>query len=301
MDQENHDYLDFENWSTLNSIDQVTEALYAQGYLSNTEISTTVFLAILLKKPILIEGPAGTGKTELAKALSKACGAELIRLQCYEGLDDAKAIYEWNYSKQLLRIQAARDQNGQGAKWEDLMVDIFTEDYLLARPILQSISGSSLKLLLIDEIDRVEIETEALFLEVLSDFQVSIPEFGTIEATTQPIVILTSNNTRDLSEALKRRCLFLHLDYPTTERERDILTMKVPNLDLAFAQQIAELLGMFRSLDFRKNPSISEAIDWARTLLALGARELDPKIVVSTLNVLLKYQSDIDKALARFK
>ena len=275
------------------------EALAQASYLSSQEISTTVYLATVLRKPILVEGPAGTGKTELAKALARALDAELVRLQCYEGLDDAKAIYEWNYSKQLLRIQAARAAGEDPADWDAVKENIFSEEFLLARPLLRAISLEDPAVLLIDEIDRVELETEALFLELLSDFQITIPEFGTVSATRQPIVILTSNNTRELSEALKRRCLFLHIGYPSKEREKAILMLKVPGLPEELAAKIADFAAMLRSLDLKKHPSISETLDWAITLLTLDAKDLDPATVASTLNVLLKYQADVEKARAK--
>ncbi|MDA8374351.1 MAG: MoxR family ATPase [Actinomycetota bacterium] len=280
-------------------IDQVSEALAQASYLPSQEISTTVYLATVLHKPILVEGPAGTGKTELAKALARALDAELVRLQCYEGLDDAKAIYEWNYSKQLLRIQAARAAGEDPADWDAVKENIFSEEFLLARPLLRAISLDDPAVLLIDEIDRVELETEALFLELLSDFQITIPEFGTVSATRQPIVILTSNNTRELSEALKRRCLFLHIGYPSKEREKAILMLKVPSLPEELAAKIADFAAMLRSLDLKKHPSISETLDWAVTLLTLDAKDLDPATVASTLNVLLKYQADVEKARAK--
>lgn len=258
--------------------------------MADEHIAQVVFLADRLSKPILVEGPAGVGKTELGKALAEAMDRRLIRLQCYEGLDESKALYEWNYRKQLLRIQA-----DSGRTWGDLEADIFSEDFLLTRPLLEAITTSDDSVLLIDEVDRVEIETEALLLEVLSEFQVTIPELGTVEAASIPAVVLTSNNTRELSEALKRRCLFLHLTYPTVDREREILMTRVPDLDEALADQVARLVRSVRSMPLRKAPSISESIDWARTLLELGVSEVDTEAVQETSHVLLKYQSDIDK------
>ena len=252
-----------------------------------------MFLADRLEKPVLVEGPAGVGKTELAKAVAAITGARLIRLQCYEGLDESKAIYEWNYKKQLLRIQADREHERD---WETVEADIFSEAFLLTRPLLEAIRADEPVVLLIDEVDRVEIETEALLLEVLSDFQVSIPELGTIEGKQRPIVFLTSNNTRELSEALKRRCLFLHIDYPELEREKEIVRVRVPEIDDALAEQIAKVVGSIRNLDLKKAPSISETIDWARTLLYLGRNEITPEVLGETLHVLLKYQTDIAKA-----
>src|SRR4029079_15951280 len=245
-------------------------------------------------KPVLVEGPAGVGKTELAKAVASTLGARLIRLQCYEGLDESKAIYEWNYKKQLLRIQADREHERD---WETVESDIFSEAFLLTRPLLEAIRADEPVVLLIDEVDRVEIETEALLLEVLSDFQVSIPELGTIEGNKQrPMVFLTSNNTRELSEALKRRCLFLHIDYPDVEREKEIVRVRVPEVDEALAEQIAKVVGSIRHIDLKKAPSISETIDWARTLIYLGRNEITPEVMGETLHVLLKYQTDITKA-----
>jgi MoxR-like ATPase len=270
--------------------DEVGVALAETGYLADSRTSQVVFLADRLDKPILAEGPAGVGKTSLALAIAAATGRRLVRLQCYEGLDEARALYEWNYHKQLLRIQTdeARD-------WNQLEGDIFTEDFLLARPLLEAITSQDAVVLLIDEVDRIEMETEALLLEVLDSFQITIPELGTVVAKTRPLVVLTSNNTRELSEALKRRCLFLHLDYPTVEREREILRSRVPGLADDLALRIAHVVKSIRDLPLRKPPSVSESIDWARTLLVLGIEDVDGGVTADTLNVLLKYQSDIDK------
>jgi MoxR-like ATPase len=269
----------------------VAEALTAVDYLPDERISQVVFLADRLDKPVLVEGPAGVGKTELAKAMAAVLGRRLIRLQCYEGLDEAKALYEWNYKKQLLRIQAESDQD-----WDTISHDIFAEEFLLTRPLLEAIRSADPVVLLIDEVDRVEVETEALLLEVLSDFQVSIPELGTMSASSQPMVFLTSNNTRELSEALKRRCLFLHIDYPDPEREQAILRARVPDLSEHLASQVARVARSVRNLDLKKAPSVSETIDWARTLLALAVEDVDEDILGDTLHVLLKYQTDIERA-----
>jgi MoxR-like ATPase len=252
-----------------------------------------VYLAQRLGKPILVEGPAGTGKTQLAKSVAELTGARLIRLQCYEGLDESKALYEWNYKKQLLRIQADR----AGDAWGDVQDDIFTEEFLLTRPLLEAIRSADPVVLLIDEVDRVEVETEALLLEVLSEYQVSIPELGTVTATQVPLVFLTSNNTRELSEALKRRCLYLHVDYPDLEREKAIVLAKVPDISDNLADQIARIVRSIRQLDLKKAPSVSETLDWARTLILLGIDHVDAEQAKETLHILLKYQSDIAKAV----
>ncbi len=275
------------------SVEDVTRRLRDVQYLADVDTAGVVFLADRLEKPILVEGPAGVGKTELAKAIASVTEARLIRLQCYEGLDEARALYEWNYKKQLLRIQADRDHE---TEWQDVEADIFSEPFLLTRPLLEAIRATDPVVLLIDEVDRVEIETEALLLEVLSDFQVSIPELGTVTATQRPIVVLTSNNTRELSEALKRRCLYLHIGYPDCEREQAIVRVRVPEIEPALAEQIARVVRSIRELDLKKAPSISETIDWARTLLILGREELTPEVVGETLHVLLKYESDLAKA-----
>jgi MoxR-like ATPase len=275
------------------SVEEVVDRLRTVDYLADTNIAGVVYLADRLEKPVLVEGPAGVGKTELAKAIAASTDARLIRLQCYEGLDESKALYEWNYKKQLLRIQADREHE---TSWEQVESDIFSEPFLLTRPLLEAIRAQEPVVLLIDEVDRVEIETEALLLEVLSDFQVSIPELGTIRGTQRPIVILTSNNTRELSEALKRRCLYLHVDYPDLDREKEIVRVRVPEIEEELAEQIARVVRSIRQLELKKAPSISETIDWARTLLYLGKQSVDPEVVSETLHVLLKYQSDLVKA-----
>ena len=273
----------------------VVGRLRDHDYLSNESIASVTFLADRLAKPVLVEGPAGTGKTALAQAVAKATGSRLIRLQCYEGLDESKALYEWNYRKQLLRIQAGRAE-GSAENWDALEEDIFAEEFLLTRPLLEAIRATEPVVLLIDEIDRVELETEALLLEILSEYQVSIPELGTVTATQIPMVFLTSNGTRELSEALKRRCLYLYVGYPDVERERDIILSRVPGISSALAEQIARVVRSLRSLDLKKSPSVSETLDWARTLVLLGKDEIGEADAVATLHILLKYQSDIDKA-----
>src|SRR5215204_565924 len=274
------------------SVAAVREGLRKVDYLADEGIAGVAFLADRLGKPVLVEGPAGTGKTQLAKSVAEMTGARLIRLQCYEGLDESKALYEWNYKKQLLRIQADRNADS----WSEVHDDIFSEEFLLTRPLLEAIRADDPVVLLIDEVDRVEVETEALLLEILSDYQVSIPELGTIEARQIPLVFLTSNNTRELSEALKRRCLFLHVDYPELEREKEIVLTKVPDITDSLADQVARIVRSIRQLELKKSPSVSETLDWARTLLLLGVEHVDAATAAGTANILLKYQSDIAKA-----
>jgi MoxR-like ATPase len=277
-------------------IDDVQEQLSRAGYLADTATGTVVHLAKALSKPVLIEGPAGTGKTQLAKSVAVMTGKPLIRLQCYEGLDESKAIYEWDYRRQLLQLQL---QERGGAGGDDLTAaGIFGEDFLLSRPLLAAIRSEQPVVLLIDEVDRLDMEAEALLLEVLSEYQVSIPELGTVTARHIPEVFLTSNNTRDLSEALKRRCLYLHLGYPSMQREAEIVQLHVPELSDHLASEIAALVAVLRGADLKKPPSISETVDWARTLLALGAGELSDEMTRQTLSVLLKYERDITLALA---
>jgi MoxR-like ATPase len=276
------------------SVQGVRDALRDVHYLADDGIAGVAYLADKLSKPILVEGPAGTGKTQLAKSIAEITGSRLIRLQCYEGLDESKALYEWNYKKQLLRIQTERGE--QGDDWTEIKDDIFSDEFLLTRPLLEAITATDPVVLLIDEVDRVEVETEALLLEILSDYQVSIPELGTITATQIPLVFLTSNNTRELSEALKRRCLYLHVDYPQLEREKEIVLAKVPGITDSLADQVARIVRSIRQLDLKKAPSVSETLDWARTLMILNIDVIDEATAKETLNILLKYQTDIAKA-----
>jgi MoxR-like ATPase len=280
------------------SVDEVLARLREAQYIADTRVGTAVYLADRLGKPLLIEGPAGVGKTELAKAVAASTKLDLVRLQCYEGLDEARALYEWNYRKQLLRIQAdeAREHH-----WEEIEESIFDEPFLLERPLLHAIRADKPVVLLVDEIDRTEFEFEAFLLELLSDFQVTIPEMGTMLAKHIPVVFLTSNATRELSEALKRRCLYLHLDYPEAERERDIILTRVPELPEKLADQIVRVIRAIRQLELKKQPSISESIDWARTIVELGVETLDEDTTHETLNVVLKYRQDLERVAQQLK
>jgi MoxR-like ATPase len=278
------------------SVDDVMTRLADVGYLASTAVATTVFLADRLGKPLLVEGPAGVGKTELARAVAESTGAGLVRLQCYEGIDEARALYEWNHAKQLLRIQASQDE-----AWDDARDDVFSEEFLLTRPLLTAIRRDEPTVLLVDETDKADVEVEGLLLEVLGDFQVTVPELGTITATQRPFTLLTSNATRELSEALKRRCLFLHLDFPDAELERRIVAARVPQLPEALAEQLVRIIGVLRGLDLRKAPSVSETIDWARTLVALGLDTLDDDAVRTSLGVVLKHRSDLVKASSELR
>lgn len=272
------------------SVEDIRDGLQAAGYLAGRPTALAAYLAARLGKPILVEGPAGVGKTELAKALSRHLSRRLVRLQCYEGLDEAKALYEWNYRKQLLRIQAEADGTG----WQEVHDDIFGEEFLLTRPLLQAISSPDPVVLLIDEIDKTDQEFEAMLLELLSDFQISIPELGTVRAQSQPIVVLTSNNARELTEALKRRCLYLWLDYPELEEELSIVRLHAPQLDETVARRLVEVVSMVRELDLKKPPSIAESIDWARALLLLGAEDLDHDVFTQTMSIIVKHRTDLD-------
>lgn len=283
------------------TIAETREALARAGYLADEPASLVSHLAQRLGKPVLVEGPAGVGKTELAKALSRATGRQLVRLQCYEGLDEAKALYEWNYRKQLLRIQAEASPAEAGGQptSDEVMDDIFSEDFLLTRPLLTAIASDEPVVLLIDEIDKTDQEFEAMLLEVLSDFQISIPELGVVEATTMPIVLLTSNNSRELTEALKRRCLYLWLDYPDVDREVEIIRLHEPGIDEQLARRLVEVVGMVRELDLKKPPSIAESIDWARALLLLGADDIDADIFKRTMSIIVKHRTDLDLVAER--
>ena len=272
------------------TVADVEEGLRSVGYLPGASTALVSFLATRLGKPVLVEGPAGVGKTELAKALSRYLGRELVRLQCYEGLDEAKALYEWNYRKQLLRIQA----EATGTGWEDVQDDIFGEEFLLERPLMTAIASPDPVVLLIDEIDKTDQEFEAMLLEVLSDFQISIPELGRVEARTHPVVLLTSNNTRELTEALKRRCLYLWLDYPSPDHELEIVRLHTPELSEQLARRLVEVIGLVRDLDLKKPPSIAESVDWARALLLLGAEDIDQRTFAETMSLIVKHRTDLD-------
>ncbi len=282
------------------SAEDARDGLARVGYLADEPAALVSYLASRLGKPVLVEGPAGVGKTELAKALSRATERRLIRLQCYEGLDEAKALYEWNYRKQLLRIQTEASPEGEaGRGWQDVRDDIFGEEFLLSRPLLTAISTDAPVVLLIDEIDKTDQEFEAMLLEVLSDFQISIPELGVVEARTRPLVLLTSNNSRELTEALKRRCLYLWLDYPTVERELEIVRLHEPELDDQVARKLVEVVHMVRQLDLKKPPSIAESIDWARALMLLGAEDVDGAVLQRTMSIIVKHRTDLDLVAER--
>ncbi len=282
---------------TFADIPDVARRLAETGYLPDTATATAVFLADRLGKPLLVEGPAGVGKTELARALAESTGSELVRLQCYEGVDEARALYEWNHAKQILRIQAGNaGAGGDGEDWDRTKDDVFSEEFLLSRPLLTAIRRTGPTVLLIDETDKADIEIEGLLLEVLSDFAVTVPELGTIAATRKPLVVLTSNATRELSEALKRRCLFLHIDFPDPDLERRILLSRVPELPQHLAEELVRIIGVLRGMQLKKLPSVAETIDWGRTVLALGMDTIDDGLIAATLGVVLKHQSDQVKA-----
>ncbi len=277
------------------SLEEVRDGLAKASYLASEAAALVSYLAYRLGKPVLVEGPAGVGKTELAKALSRYSERRLVRLQCYEGLDEAKALYEWNYRKQLLRIQT----EAAGTAWQDVQEDIFSAAFLMERPLLKAISADEPVVLLIDEIDKTDQEFEAMLLEVLSDFQISIPELGVVEASTHPLVLLTSNNTRELTEALKRRCLYLWLDYPDAERELEIVNLHVPELPDAMSRKLIEVVHMVRGLDLKKPPSIAESIDWARALMVLGAADIDKSVFDRTMSIIVKHRTDLDVVAER--
>ncbi|MHC9293889.1 AAA family ATPase [Mycobacterium sp. LTG2003] len=279
-------------------IDDVARRLAETGYLPDTATATAVFLADRLGKPLLVEGPAGVGKTELARAVAQSTGSELVRLQCYEGVDEARALYEWNHAKQILRIQAGQ---GAGADWDRTKDDVFSEEFLLTRPLLTAIKRTDPTVLLIDETDKADIEIEGLLLEVLSDFAVTVPELGTITAERPPFVVLTSNATRELSEALKRRCLFLHIDFPDPDLERRILLSRVPELPEHIATELVRIIGVLRGMQLKKLPSVAETIDWGRTVLALGLDTIDDQMIAATLGVVLKHQSDQQRAAGELR
>ncbi|MCK9249707.1 MAG: MoxR family ATPase [Solirubrobacteraceae bacterium] len=285
--------------SVPSTVDELAAGLRQTGYLPGDTTALVSHLAIHLDKPVLVEGPAGVGKTQLAKALAETLGRDLVRLQCYEGLDEAKALYEWNYRKQLLRIQAEGNASGDAGGWDAVQDDVFGEEFLLERPLLRAIASPDPVVLLIDEIDKTDQEFEAMLLELLSDFQITIPELGRIAATTQPIVLLTSNNTRELTEALKRRCLYLWLDYPSLEHELEIVRQHAPELRETIARRLVEVVAEIRGLDLKKPPSIAESIDWARALLLLGAEDLDQRTFRDTLSILVKHRTDLDLVAER--
>ena len=277
------------------SADDAAARLAATGYLTDPDLATVTYLAAALGKPLLLEGPAGTGKTELAKAVAAATGASLVRLQCYEGIDEARALYEWNYRKQLLRIQSSAAPGAAHSAWESTREDIFSEEFLLSRPLLTAIRRDEPTVLLIDETDKADVEIEGLLLEVLSDFAITIPELGTITATRQPFVVLTSNATRELSEALRRRCLYHHVGYPDAARERAIVLARVPEATEHLAESVVRSIRVMRDLGLRKPPSVAETIDWTRALLALGLSEVDAAALDRTLGVVIKHQSDSER------